>query len=344
MTDPDIVEARKRFGRIVSDSRHLAKMDRCLLCGKKTTKFCDSHTIPQLVLKNIETGGKLDYYNSFMANPLENMDQGRKEVTQFRLICSECDGKWFQEYEDEEKLKNLPTERMLNLIALKNVLFFLNKRYFEIEFNRQMNKGGGIDYYEYRQNVKRLDTRDFLWDFDRIREMLDGSGKRYNLISWDRVEYKVPIAFQGQFSVYGDRVGNIVVDIYDHSEKIINKRMHMCVFPLSNCSVIFSFYHEDDHEYDEFAEQIRKMEVEERLSFLGYLLFYICEDMAISKQIPHRTYFYQKVRNMFTDAYDFYTDDKQRASYLMSRHRNMLKRWTMDTFPGVLTQKYALKE
>lgn len=343
--DSRIIEARKTLERLMKASRKYTKLDRCLWCGKKITRFCDSHTIPQLVLRNIAVDGKLDYYNSFMKNPLENMDQGMAETAVFKLICHECDNTLFQKYEDEKNLRELPTEQMLTLIALKNTLFFLNKRLFEIEFNNQMLRNNyEVDCYSLRQTVNRLDIRDYLWEFDRIWEMMKYDQNHYRLISWDRVDYKTPVAYQGQFAVYGDRNGNIVTDIYDHSLSRINKRMHLCVFPLTDCSVVFTFYHEDDHEYDEFADQIRNMEIIERLSFLGYILFFMAEDMAIAKKFPHRTYFMERAKAMFPDSYQFYTNSKGEAEYLMLRNRNIFRRWTKDSFPGILTEKYAIRQ
>lgn len=342
--DSNIIEARKMLGRLKKNSRLSTKPDRCLWCGKKTSQFCESHTIPQFVLRNIATDGKLDYYNSFMENPLENTDQGIAETAIFRLICRECDNTLFQKYEDEKKLKEYPTEQILELIALKNTLFFLSKRLFETEFNNQMIRNNyEVDWYSLKQMVNNLDVQDYIWEFDRIREMLEDGKKHFTLISWDMVHYRVPVAYQGQFSVYGDREGNIVTDIYDHSSDRINKRMHLCVFPLIDSSVIFSFYHEDDHEYDVFADQIRNMEKAERLSFLGYLLFFMAEDMAIAKKFPHRTYFMGRAKAIFPDSYQFYTNSKEEAENLMLKNRNVIKRWTQDSFPGILTEKYAIK-
>lgn len=128
-----IIVLRKEYSRIISKSKQQAKKSECLWCGKKITRFCNSHSVPQCVLKNIDLDGKLDYFNAMLNLPLINEDKGIGEAGTFKLICNDCDNKIFQDYEELSKLESPPTEVMLEEIALKNVLMMLNKRYFEIE-------------------------------------------------------------------------------------------------------------------------------------------------------------------------------------------------------------------
>lgn len=215
MISPEIIEARKQIGKIISKSRGAAKPDRCLLCGKKISRFCDSHTVPRMVLKNIENDGKFDYANTILQIPLVNTDQGMKEATVFNLICRDCDNTLFQEYENLENLKKPPTERMLALIALKDLLHILDKRLVEIQLYNQRENNLPEAFVKRKQMFNHLDKRDFFSELDRIRAMLDSASYNYRLISWDKVDYKVPVAFQGSLTIYGDMNGELVVDIYD---------------------------------------------------------------------------------------------------------------------------------
>ena len=116
-----------------------------------------------------------------------------------------------------------------------------------------------------------------------------------------------------------------------------------CVFPLDDCSVIFTFYKKADTEYDRFAEQLRSMDQEKRLKFLGYFMFFISEDMILAKKFPHRTYFYNQVRGMFMDHYDIWTETKEEFEWGKQRNLNRFKYWKEDMFPAILTKKYAMK-
>ena len=98
LTNEKIIELRKEYSRIVSKSRQQAKRSECLWCGKKITRFCNSHSVPQCVLENIDLDGKLDYFNSMLNLPLINEDKGIGEAGTFKLICSDCDGTIFRDY------------------------------------------------------------------------------------------------------------------------------------------------------------------------------------------------------------------------------------------------------
>lgn len=342
MISPELIEARKQYGRIKSRSKGAAKLERCLWCGKKISRFCDSHTIPRMVLENINSDGKFDYVNTIMQIPLEKTDQGMKEVTVFNLICNECDNTLFQEYENLENLKKLPTQRMLALIALKDLFYIMSKRLFEIELYKQPENRMSPAFIHRKQMVNYLDKRDFFLELDRIRNILDDESNSYELIFWDKVDYKVPVAYQGAVTVYGDMNGELVVDIYDDKASKSIKQMHLCIFPLDDCSVIFAFYNKDDTEYYQFANQLRAMDLETRLKFLGYFMFFISEDMILVKKIPHRTFFLEKTRSMFMDGYEFWTDSKEEAEFLQRKNLARFKAWKEDIFPGILTQKYAI--
>lgn len=347
MTKEKIIELRKEYSRIISKSRQQAKKRECLWCGKKITRFCNSHSVPQCVLENIDLDGKLDYFNSMLNLPLLNEDKGIGEAGTFKLICSECDGRIFQDYEELSKLESQPTERMLEEIALKNVLMMLNKRYFEIELYHTLEKEYKAPYpYGVKQEANDLDERDFWLDFLRIKAMLNSSeeGKStYKMFFWKKLEYVIPIAFQGLVTLYGDLDGNLVTDTYNTSEDIIVKHMHLCMFPLVSGSVVFAFYHEDDIEYDSFAEQFSKLEEEEQLAILSYIVYGYCEDMFFAKKFPHRTWLINKVRDTFMETAEIWAFDKDHAEYQKKIKLEQLKNRDKD-FPCILARKFAIKK
>lgn len=340
-----VIEARKKYNQLIKLSKQQAKRGECLWCGKEITRFCNSHSVPQFVLRNIDSDGKIDYFNALIKVPLINDDKGINEAGTFKLLCKECDSKIFQNYEDPEKLREKPDERMLEEIALKNILVMLNKRYFEIQLFENMEKQFQIPYpYEKKQEVNELDERDFLWHFNRIREMMESDIKdgKFVLFYWKRLDYKIPIAFQGMVSLYGDLEGNIVTDIYNKSMDIINKHMHVCMFPLETESVVFAFYHEDDHEYDTFSKQFCELEEEEKLRLLSYIVYEHNEEMFFAKKFPHRTWLMNKVQESFLDTTEiiaFTMGDLE-----MQKRQNLMKLKSRDkTFPNILSNKFSIK-
>lgn len=337
------IEMRKKYNKLANESKRQAKKEQCLWCGEKITRFCNSHSIPQCVLDNIDSDGKLDYFNVMTNIPMINDDKGIKEAGTFKLLCPKCDGTIFQDYENESALENIPSERMLEEIALKNMLMMLNKRYFEIELYNNMKKEFAMPYpYDLKQEVNSLDERDFWLDYCRIRDMMESKNGTFNLFYWEKLNYKIPIAFQGMVTLYGDLEGNLVTDIYNTSEDIIVKHMHVCMFPLESCSVVFAFYHSEDTEYDQFAQQFNSLSKDEKLSLISFIVYEYSEDMLLAKKFPHRTWITNKMRDIFSDTTEIMIPHEDFAEHEKDRVQKRLKFRDKD-FPCILFEKYAIK-
>ena len=344
--DEHIIEARKEYSKLSNLSRAQAKRGECIWCGKKITRFCNSHSIPQMVLENIDTDGKVDYFNTIVKIPLINEDKGIGEAGTFKLICKECDNRIFQDYENPKKLCLLPNERMLEEIALKNMLVMLNKRCYEIELYSNMQKKYHMQFpYMQKQEVNGLDERDYFWNFNRIRKMMESEEgeSKFCLFYWKKLEYKIPIAFQGAIALHGDLEGQIITDIYNKSEDMIIKNMHICMFPLERESVVFAFYHEDDHEYDNFKNQFLALEEEEKLSLLSYLVYEHSEDMIFAKKFPHRTWLINRVRETFMDTTEIGGFSLKMVE--IQKNKNLMKlKYRDKTFPNILDRKFSIKD
>ena len=110
-------------------ARENAKPDKCILCGKPQTSFCNSHSIPHMILKTIACEGKvLEPWMLMDEIDVVDLESGIKKSGTFHFICRECDALYFQDYENKEALLNDPTDKMLAEIALKSMLQMLSKR------------------------------------------------------------------------------------------------------------------------------------------------------------------------------------------------------------------------
>ena len=127
----DIIKARKKLSEVMHESKQRAKQERCCICGKETSSFCNSHSIPQFILRRIALNGEV--LNGACALDLEvvNQQDGINRSGTFSFICKDCDNDMFSDYEDENALLGDLTTRMLAQIDLKNVLHHLkNKKLF----------------------------------------------------------------------------------------------------------------------------------------------------------------------------------------------------------------------
>ena len=157
----DMIDVRKKINKLLSNARNDAKPDQCILCGKPQTSFCNSHSVPQFSLKNIAENGKVLHASILMGIDVIDIEKGVSNSGTFHFICNECDGTFFQDYENEQSLKAMPTDKMLAEIAVKNILLQLSKRGHEKELYREIQeKFHAYTNLEDLEEIKELDVRD----------------------------------------------------------------------------------------------------------------------------------------------------------------------------------------
>lgn len=115
----DVIEIRKEINKMFSEARNKAKPEKCILCGEDRTSFCNSHSVPQLSLRNIAENGKILHDSALMGIDVVDIEKGVNNSGTFHFICNECDGSFFQDYENEQNLKVKPSDKMLAEIAVK---------------------------------------------------------------------------------------------------------------------------------------------------------------------------------------------------------------------------------
>ena len=81
---------RKAYSDIYKEARERAKPTKCLICGKELNSFCNSHSLPKFVLKQIADNGKILTGHAFSSHPI-NDEFGVNNALTFQLICDECD-------------------------------------------------------------------------------------------------------------------------------------------------------------------------------------------------------------------------------------------------------------
>jgi len=345
--DVDLINLRKQINSLINESKRRAKKSECIWCGTPVTSFCNSHSVPQCVIKNIEIDGKVGYYNTLVELPTMNLDKGINEAGTFKLLCRNCDNKLFKDYEDIERLKERPSDIMLAEIALKDILVMLNKRYIEVELQNVMSESFNIPSnfnMNSQRRIKNLDLKDFGWEYLRTKSIIENNIENsFNLLFWKKLDYVIPIAFQGQVVLYGDLEGNIVSDIYDYSETNIVKNLHICLFPLKEDSVVFMFYHKEDHAYDAFSKQFNMLDDSQKLQLIGYILYERCEDMLFAKKFPHRTWILNRISELFISTPDVHMVTKETEEYYKKQSLYRLK-YRDISFPNILESRFAFKQ
>lgn len=283
----DMIGVRKKVNNLLSKARNSAKPDKCILCGKPQTSFCNSHSVPQLSLKNIAENGKVLHASVLMGIDVIDIEKGVNNSGTFHFICNECDGAFFQDYENEQNLKAMPTDKMLAEIAVKNILLQLSKRGQEKELYRELQK----EFHAYTnledlEEIKELDVKDYTEELQFHKDIADKNiAGGYQILYWSVLPYKVPIAIQSAIALAKDLEGNEVNDVFDMSDTVRMQFLHLVILPLKEESVILAFCHKRDKLYRKLRHQLNSSSKQKVLQFLNYIVFAYAENYFISKTI-----------------------------------------------------------
>jgi hypothetical protein len=60
------IKIKQEISELLKYVEQQSKPTHCLLCGKKCSSFCNSHVVPQFILKEIAESGMV-YYGQFFA-------------------------------------------------------------------------------------------------------------------------------------------------------------------------------------------------------------------------------------------------------------------------------------
>jgi len=291
------IDARKALSQILKTSRAESKPAECFICKKTQTSFCNSHSVPRMILDNIATSGCLLYSVTLVDLPIIDLEKGINNSGTFHFICKECDSSFFSTYENEQNLSTSITNKMLAEIAIKYYLMQMSKRHLESSLYNIISQN--IKGKDVLDECHTLDLQNADFNYRRAKKIIDKELKSgYKIILYEKLPYVVPIAAQTGICLYKDLDDTIVNNIYNLDKTIRMQNMHLCIFPLKIESVIILFYHKDDRNYVSFEKKFLKKTLGEQLKIINYLLFKETENYYISKQLPAKVLNNTNLRNL----------------------------------------------
>lgn len=285
----NLVTNRIKMAKVFSKAKAEAKLDKCFYCHKKVQGFCNSHTVPAFCLKNIAKEGKVFYSNSFLDMPIMDNEKGVNSSGTFQLICRTCDGTIFQDYENPDNYAKIPTSKMLAEIAMKNYLKMISKRLIELQIPKAARSLLGnypMSLEQIQGDIKNIDLQENTKYFEKAKRLSKkAENNDYEIIDYIKLDYVIPIAFQGGIDMICDLEKNIINNIYIPDSTFRLASIHLCLFPLKTESVILLFADKKDKRYRSFRKQLKARSQIEKLAIINYLLFLYSEDFFVSKNI-----------------------------------------------------------
>ena len=281
MTNEETAE-RKYVSDFFKAAERRAKQDRCVLCGKLCSSFANSHSIPRFVIKRIAVEGKLKTFNDIIG--LRSRRNSVNNSWTFHIICSECENRNFSTYEDEDALLQVPTNKILAEIALKNSLLMLHKYRVDCESEKESIRiGAFVGETDVLPIMNALNISDVSFEIRRSKKIIDKELKSgYKLLFYKVLDWVSPLAFQSSMCVYKNLDGSVLNQIYNESKNIRMQQLHVCVFPLSNKTAIMVFVHKDDRNYVAFEKRFNRLSDDDKVEYINYLIFKYTEHALIS--------------------------------------------------------------
>lgn len=296
LSNNQIIEFQKIINNQIKNARSNSKHNRCLLCAKQGG-FCASHTVPQFCLKNIAWNGKLNSFRSLLDTDLLPGEFGIKNAGTFHIICRECDSKVFQDYENPEAYVSTPTENMLNQIALKNSLRDIYKHETELhlyqnlkEMAHEKNPSLSVltdSLFDNMIYARKRDIEECYGILNKSKSFINYRKSWLRIISFDILDYVLPIAFQGMIALTTGVNKEIINNHFEYRNDYEIEYLHLAVFPLKNSSVVLLFLDKNYKRYQQFETFLKNSSLEEKLTVINRIIFLYTEDYFLSKQLSN---------------------------------------------------------
>lgn len=298
LSNEQVIEMRKILGRQIKYATAKSRHEKCMLCDK-SGGFCNSHTIPQFCLENIAWNGKLNSFNTLIDSELFSKDSGVNNAATFHIICRPCDSKVFQDYEQAEAYDMVPSETALNQIVLKTSLRDVYKHEIEIELfeaSKQVVKEKQpllsfmvAPIIDAQIKARTRDIEECYEIFRKAKEYLTSSEHWLRVVSYDKLDYTVPIAFQGMVALITGMNGEVINDNFNLKKSYNIEYLHLAVFPLERATAVMLFLDSENKRYAQFEKYMADATLEKRLEIINHIIMLYTEDYFLSKQLDEET-------------------------------------------------------
>lgn len=316
-----------------------SKADRCFLCGKQMTSACNSHVVPQFLLRNISENGMISYGHALNRIKIKGLERitGIKNAYTFRLICDECDKIYFHNYENKDNLINFDSleanlkKQILCEMALKTHLSHIDVKYKRM-IAKDIAAGGKLRELEEKGKyicVERIDLEEHARYINDLLAKHKSNKNPFEVLYNRVLNYKVKFATQTIINFNYDLEGNQIFDPYLVTSKNECRYFYLMVLPFQDSTRVM-FYIEKNHlnHVSSIVEQFEKLTDDEKLHFLFISLiihdqqFYITPSLAekIRKKDKKLVNLYTKTDEIHLNKQKEIINFRKYNNYLLNDH------------------------
>lgn len=288
------ISIKKQYESFKNKAERQSIPGHCRICGKGLKGgLCNSHSIPQCILKQIPTSNGHVYCQSFadcdFTRLLLGPEKGLNKCGVFHLICSDCDQQIFSEYENIEKLQKITLspfspylDSLLNLIFLKTNLLELYKKTMD---GHLYNNLVVPDSMLYCPPPDDLNVRDFNQQIDYAVDCLSKAGNNYYLVHGEYLNHKVPLASQCLITLQENLNGKLINDPFNYNPDYHLADLCLTIFPLPSSTLVLLFCPSYDRErLQPFITYFSELKESSKLKLLQGMLLAYSEEVYMNKE------------------------------------------------------------
>lgn len=343
LTKEQKIEYRKQLNRVIGIGKKDSRKNHCLYCGKECSSFCNSHSVPAFLLRNISENGYLYTSNKILKIPIYDDEKGVNNTGTFHLLCRQCDSEIFADYEEPTNYEGDLSSKMIAQIAMKNYLKYISKRLIESSIYDHMIKElkGPKHIYKQRKIVNALDLKEYVEGYKKAKRVAKKGWKGDYYVFCDiTLDYVVPVTFQSNVTLTIDFNGELINNIYNMSEKYKTQVLHICVFPLENRTRVFMFIDSKHKRYRRFCKQFNNLDLEDKLKAINYIIFAYSEEVFINKCISEDVLNDENMRRTVGKTLDIMSTNPITDTETIVRDEYNFAR--MSDIPNLLSRDYRL--
>ena len=281
LTREQLISFRILNSEINKRAKESSRGNICPICKNVCFSFCNSHSIPKYVLREIAFNGMVWTGSDISGPAIANKPDGINRTLVFNSICEHCDNTYFKEYETPIVQPRRLSDVEINEIAVKNLLRYIYKR--KNDFYRYQilaEKNPFIPGLPNQVMLASLDVK----EYDLFLKQLISKKTKHFFYIIDEIDldYNVQFAYQGFTALINGFDSQIINDVYNYDFNYKIQRLGIAVFPYKNTTKIVLFCKEGDSRLRLFYKQYKKLPLEKKLYVINYLILLYEEEWCVS--------------------------------------------------------------
>ena len=299
------IRLKKEISQLLNHVEQSSKPDHCILCGKKNVAICNSHIVPQFILRRIANEGMVCSGQSLFdkQNDFIQTKKGVKNAFTFHLICRDCDKKLFSNYENPnaiinfDKLSNDNKNSVLIEMALKTHLAHIYSK------AKSLNLRDAL-YHEELQSMYNIglptafeiDIQEHFQYIDSLNKSRKSTSFTFEILYNELLDYEVGLATQTIIAYQYDLTGKQIFDPHDFVTTNLTKYFYLMILPYNGKTRVM-FYIERKYKtlVAPIIQQFNELNEEEKLHFLFISLMIFDEQFYINLVLQQK---FRKDKNL----------------------------------------------